>query len=246
MKNMDVIISRFPQLGENIFGNLNNESLANCKEVGKEWSNFFDKKKFFWIRQIRTYTDEGYEYHPASQFLLYNKFRESWTLVVQKTSAELIKQLATLLKDSLYKHENQTMYGDGYKVQKTSSELIKQVTNFLKDSLYKHENQTTYGDGYFFTGNKCTQKRLWSPLHIAVEAGNLDLCQFILGRTKIANPNDIEDWTPLHSAAKLGHFEICQSILKSIKSRNPPTISLKNPPTKSSKITPLHLAAQSG
>ena len=185
---MDLVISRFPHIGKNILNNLDNESLVNCKEVGRALSNFLEEEKIAWIREIGNYTNQFQN----------KKFRESWRLVIQKTNSERIKQLATLLNDSLYKHENQIMYG-----------------------------------AYL-----CREKRLWYPLHIAVESGNLDFCQFILGRAKIKNPQDIELWTPLHSAAKFGHFEIWQMIFKRVKN--------KNPPTKSLKTTPLHLAAQSG
>ena len=178
---MDLVISRFPHIGKNILGNLDKKSLVNCKEV-------LEEKNIVWIREIGSYINQ----FPNKQFI------ESWRLVIQNANSEWIKQLATLLNDSLYKHENQIMY-----------------------------------DAYLPKG-----KRLWSPLHIAVEAGNLYLCKFILGRTKIKNPWDIEHWTPLHSAAKFGHFEIWQMISKWVKN--------KNPPTKSLKITPLHLAAQSG
>ena len=185
---MDLVISRFPHIGKNILNNLDNESLVNCKEVGRALSNFLEEEKIVWIRGIRNYTNQFQN----------KKFRESWRLVIQKTNSELIKQLATVLKDSIYKHENQIMYG-----------------------------------AYLRRG-----KRMWHPLHIAVESGNLDLCQFIFGRAKIKNPLDIELWTPLHSAAKFGHFEIWQMIFKRVKN--------KNPPTKSLKTTPLHLAAHSG
>ena len=178
---MDLVISRFPHIGKNILGNLDKKSLVNCKEV-------LEEKNIVWIREIGSYINQ----FPNKQFI------ESWRLVIQNANSEWIKQLATLLNDSLYKHENQIMY-----------------------------------DAYLPKG-----KRLWSPLHIAVEAGNLYMCKFILGRTKIKNPWDIEHWTPLHSAAKFGHFEIWQMISKWVKN--------KNPPTKSLKITPLHLAAQSG
>ena len=219
---MDLVISRFPHIGENILGNLDNESLVNCKEVGRALSKFLEEEKIVWIREIRNYTNQYQN----------KKFRESWRLVIQKTSSELIKQLATLLKDSLYKDENQKMYGDerfGY---------IKRV--IVTPAVYPHLDESLHFDiqSTWLLSNLCGGKRLWSPLHIAVEAGHLDLCKSILGRAKIKNPKDIEHWTPLHSAAMFGHFEIWQMIFKRVKN--------KNPPTKSLKITPLHLAAQSG
>ena len=40
VRNMDEIISRFPHLAEDIFDNLDDESLVKCKEIGRFFYNF--------------------------------------------------------------------------------------------------------------------------------------------------------------------------------------------------------------
>ena len=73
-----------------------------------------------------------------------------------------------------------------------------------------------------------------SPLHIAAERGNFELCQHINGRLKYKNPTDSHGETPLHWAAEKWHYDVCKPILENDGFRNP----------KDDKgITPLHLAA---
>ena len=52
---MDIICSKFPTLGQQIFCNLDNENLIKCKNLGKTWSDFIEKEKFIQIRFITKY-----------------------------------------------------------------------------------------------------------------------------------------------------------------------------------------------
>ena len=63
----------------------------------------------------------------------------------------------------------------------------------------------------------------YSPLHISSEAGNYNLCQFIIGRTKEKNPTAEGDHglTPLHKAAENGYLEICKLIMNNVQEKNP-------------------------
>ena len=70
----------------------------------------------------------------------------------------------------------------------------------------------------------CTHKNVsYSPLQISVEAGNLNLCQFIIGRIKDKNPAAEGDsgLTPLHKAAENGYLEICKLIMNNVQEKNP-------------------------
>ena len=74
-----------------------------------------------------------------------------------------------------------------------------------------------------------------SPMHIAAERGNLELCEHIIDKIEDKNPKDIHGETPLHWAAERGHYDVCELILEKNSNKNP----------KDDKgLTPLHLAAE--
>ena len=67
---MEDFIFRFPHIAEKIFEQLDNKSLANCREVTKSWQNFIDGINLIWIRivNIPTILSDGDTYlHLAAQ-----------------------------------------------------------------------------------------------------------------------------------------------------------------------------------
>ena len=52
---MEEVISRFYNLGEEIFDSLDEKTLKNCKKVGKTWKNFIENPncKLLWIQIIK-------------------------------------------------------------------------------------------------------------------------------------------------------------------------------------------------
>ena len=67
------IFARFPNLTEGIFGRLDDQSFASCREVSKTWRDFVDSQRIYWIRKILKYAN------PQS------KFHEEWKMVLDKT-----------------------------------------------------------------------------------------------------------------------------------------------------------------
>ena len=53
---MEDVLLRFPQIGEEIFDSLDEESLENCKKVCRIWKNFIEdpNQKFKWIQAIKS------------------------------------------------------------------------------------------------------------------------------------------------------------------------------------------------
>ena len=43
------IFARFPNLTEGIFGRLDDQSFASCREVSKTWRDFVDSQRIYWI-----------------------------------------------------------------------------------------------------------------------------------------------------------------------------------------------------
>ena len=54
-------------------------------------------------------------------------------------------------------------------------------------------------------------KKQVAPLHIAVEVGSFQLCQYVISKTKNKNPADNDGRTPIHKAAMTGRLDILLS-----------------------------------
>ena len=49
---METLILGFPQILEEIFEKLDNESLTKCREVQKSWKKLIDDRRYPWIRIV--------------------------------------------------------------------------------------------------------------------------------------------------------------------------------------------------
>ena len=60
---MDNLILRFPQVVEQIFEQLDDKSLVECRKVEKLWQKFIDERNYPWIRivEIPTVLRQGYK-----------------------------------------------------------------------------------------------------------------------------------------------------------------------------------------
>ena len=68
---MEIFNSRFSHISENIFEQLDNKSLSNCREVTKSWKRFIDNKNYSWIQivDIPTTLKNGNTYlHVAAKY----------------------------------------------------------------------------------------------------------------------------------------------------------------------------------
>jgi hypothetical protein len=59
-------------------------------------------------------------------------------------------------------------------------------------------------------------KKQWSPLHIAAETVNLQLCIYIVKMTGDKNPSRKDSLTPLHLATSKGLFQVCTFIMENL------------------------------
>ena len=68
---MDNLILRFAHVVERIFVQLDDKSLAKCREVEKSWKKFIDERNYPWIRIVeipKVYLKYGFTYlHLAAQ-----------------------------------------------------------------------------------------------------------------------------------------------------------------------------------
>ena len=49
---MEIFCSRILHIAENIFEQLDEKSLSNCREVAKSWQNCIDRRNLVWIRIV--------------------------------------------------------------------------------------------------------------------------------------------------------------------------------------------------
>ena len=82
---MEELCYRFPVLGKLLLKNLDEQSLSNCQEASRVVNQFVIKERFFWIRIIQKY------------YKKLREFKRSWNVVIQRTPAGILKQLAIAL-----------------------------------------------------------------------------------------------------------------------------------------------------
>ena len=181
---MEDFLERFPQVGEEIFKQLDNQSLAKCKEVSRSQFKFLEENKVLWRRMIEKYSANNLE------------FKNAWKLVVERVPVQNVKELAIAV-------EQFYSFGPRRIAHQHSPHRIAADRGSL--SLYKFIFERTRllnparADG--FTG-----------LHFATQAGRFDVCEYLIksldGEDK--NPKDLDGCTPMHLAAQVGDYGICK------------------------------------
>ena len=96
---MENLFSTCPHLKENIFNDLDDASIEECRLVCKSWRSYLDQNKHVRIRLIRKSVD------------CYEQVEESWKEVFKKSNSDTIEQLFGAVKE-LYgvKPKNQYCY----------------------------------------------------------------------------------------------------------------------------------------
>ena len=83
---MEQVILRFPHLAEKIFAQLDNLSLAKCREVSKTWKSFLDQQKFLHIRCIQSYIEN--EKKDGDLWKKFFKISNTEMILLLKTAVE--------------------------------------------------------------------------------------------------------------------------------------------------------------
>ena len=60
---MEEVFLRFPHLSEDIFNNLDNETLANCEEASKVWFAHLDDQNFLRLRRVEMIKETIGKFH---------------------------------------------------------------------------------------------------------------------------------------------------------------------------------------
>ena len=170
---MDELCQRFPVLVQKIMTHVDNETLINFKEAGRNNATFLEKERFYWIRIIQRYNCLYGELWINGKMVSYNRhFGEPWRKVVRKTPIEIIKELAVAVHQfpqAMFKYLGR---------QTLSGESISPL-----DCILSHENE-------------------WHPLLVAATCGSVNLCNHIIQKVGTKDPRflnqklEVDETTP--------------------------------------------------
>ena len=79
---MENLCKRFPHLAAQVFDQVDDQSLNNCKEINRGVLEHLDNERFFWIRIIKKYQTR------------LKDFPRLWKPVIDKIPVETVKQIA--------------------------------------------------------------------------------------------------------------------------------------------------------
>ena len=174
---MDKVLIRFPVVGQDIFNQVDDKTLSNCRYVCKFWCNFLDNGSLFWQRRIHKFTENQVE------------FSSHWKIATKKAPIGILKKLAIAVEEYFTLHpkdlDNQLSPLHILGVQGITS---------LYDHIAKHigvVNPTCIKDG-------------WTPIHFASLEGHLEIIKYIAEYLEDKNPATHDGVTPLHFAAFKG------------------------------------------
>ena len=232
---MEDLCKRFPHLSENILSQVNDQSLNNCKEISSELLQCLERGRFFWIRMIKKYQKD------------LKDFPKFWKLVVDKTPAEIVKQVAIAVSRFF---QLPHLYSDlselDLKGKRCRWSLFAICANY-GDMALLH-----YVIDQIKLKNIRKTERV-NALFLAAFQGHLEVYKLLMGKLRDKNPGNSSilnntGITPLHYAAQNGHLIVCDLIIANTPDKNPLT-KYVNGRYQSGHIygsTPLHFAAQNG
>ena len=190
---LDEMMLRFPHIVQDVFKELDNKSLTNCRDVSRASCDFIDNKKFYWIRKIQNCVSM-------------KEFWRHWKKVLRNTPTEDIKEIFVTVK--------QFAESDLNKYKKNWSPLhIAAAQGHLEFCKYiiekiKDPNPKRRKDGI-------------TAFHVAAHNGCKEICELMIDNLEDKNPADNFGMTPFHSASKNGHFDVCKLLIQNIEHKNP-------------------------
>ena len=244
---MEEVNQRFPLIAQKILSNVDNESLINFKEAGRNNAKFLEKERFYWIRIIQSYN------------CLIGECKEVWNEVVSKTPIEIIKKLAvavhqfpSILSRELH-NENECFCNETGKIRLSPLDFVQTVEKQW------HPLFIGATSGSVNLCNHIIQKagvvkdpmllnlNFWfgkiTPIVFAYRRYDIiedvNVFKFLLEKAEDKNPMITTriKWTLLHSLAEKDKSELCRLIVEKIKDVNPQDIYGN---------TPYHIAALHG
>ena len=248
---MEEVIWRFPHIGDQIFAELGDSSLARCREASRLWQDFINNEKFY-KKRIQEMIDEEKE-----------SYEELFVVTPSLTplhTAAMTGQTG-LLNDILESESNKNPPEESYgytplhfAASKGFISTCQLIIERIEDILPRdHDNDTPLHNAAYSQNSEMCKLIIDSLpdknpimnsingktlLHEMVKTDALLVpFQMILERANNKNPKDLEGKTPLHAAANWGNYDAFESIFEIIDDKNPKD---------SEGDTPLHIAAMEG
>ena len=191
---MDVILQRFPVAVQDIFKQLDDKSLANCREVSKICRNFLDNDSLLWRRRIQKYDKNQTE------------FQEAWKLVTTKVPIEKLREIA-LAVEKFYKLDLKEELENQHSPLHIGAAIGNiSICEYIVERTRMVNPART--DGI-------------TPLHFASFMGHLEIVKYIAEYLENKNPAKNDGVTPLHDAAEVDNFEECKLIISHVENKNP-------------------------
>ena len=240
---MNKILSRFPVVAHEIFKQIDDKSLAKCKEVSRIWCNFLNNDNLLWRRIIQKNVQNQEE------------FKKYWILVTKKVPIAILKKLALTVeeffKSNSGEFENQCspLHVGAERGKVSICKYIIEKTRVInpcriQDGLTPLQVAACKGDLAVFKyisdhleDKNPVDNSGYTAFHNAAFQGNLNIVKYLLKHLEDKNPANNDGWTPLHCAAQEGHLKIVKHIAGYLEDKNP---------ADKDGDTPLQIAANEG
>ena len=204
---MEEMLWRFPHIGQEIFQQLNDQSLSECREISQSWQEFINNEKFYKKRikemiekHTKDYNDESVHYYCGGST------KETLTPLHSAALTGQFQMFINIIQEDL--------------VEDINVKNERSVTPFHLAALKGHFLICKY----IVEEIAVINPRDWlgnTPLHKAATGGHFAICEMIIDNLTNKNPEDFNGITPLHWAAHYGHLSICKLIMKNCDEKNP-------------------------
>ena len=188
---LDEIMLRFPHLVQDVFVELDNKSLANCRKVSRAFCDFIDDEKLFWVRKIQNY-------------VCMKKFQQHWKKVLRNVPTQDVKDIFWGVQQILKYNSRRKLQWSPLHIAAAQGhlELCKYIMEKTNDPNPKKKNGIT-------------------ALHMAAYGGCRETCELLIDNLENKNPVTNKGITPFHFASKEGHFDVCELLIQNIDDKNP-------------------------
>ena len=204
---MEEMLWRFPHIGQEIFLQLNDQSISECREISQSWQEFINNEKFYKKRikemiekHTKAYNDESVHYYCGGST------KETLTPLHSAALTGQFQMFVNMIQEDL--------------VEDINVKNERDVTPLHLAALKGHFSICKY----IIEEIAVINPRDWlgnTPLHRAVIEGHLETCGMIIDNATDKNPEDYNGITPLHWAAHYGHLSVCQLIMRNCDEKNP-------------------------
>ena len=222
---LDEMMLRFPYIVQNVFQELDDKSLTNCRNVSDACCDFIDNGKFYLVRKIQ-------------DCVSMKEFHQQWKKVLKNIPTESTKKIFVAVEQFVkYDMNRKKLQWSPLHIaaEQGNLEFCKYIIEKTKEHNPKRQDGITAF--HMATHNGCQE--IWklifddledknpadnkgiTPFHTASKKGNFDVCKLIIQNIDNKNPAAHDGCTPLHLATDHGHLEIVRIIVETGVDKNP-------------------------